>query len=198
MKKLFWLLSLLLAFTIIFAFVSAQENSTTTSVTQQNTIEKDSLIESQRNFDRSLNILNAVSTSMGTLVSVLNNVLTVAGIIIAIAVALGVLEIKRWQQLRKYAETHVEYIKKLRHDAETAVIASREPMSNIRAELLSAVMQIKPSTDITLELKGKLDEVDSKLKILEALGGSLEPADYVNRGVYFLRRKQFDVSLIDN
>lgn len=112
-KCLIGLFSLIFIISILAQTVLAQENEIQNisplqgiTATPQNTTfpespqksgiitQEDILIESQRNLDRSLSILNMVVTLIGVLVIIL-------AIIIAIVGGLGFLEVKRWQENRK-------------------------------------------------------------------------------------------------
>lgn len=123
-KSLIGLVSLIFIISISAQIVLAQENETQKisplqgiTATPQNTTFSESpqksdvtqenlLIESQRNLDRSLSILNMVVTLIGVLVIILV-------VVIAIVGGLGFLEIKRWQENRKKIEDDAEATKKL-------------------------------------------------------------------------------------
>jgi hypothetical protein len=123
-KSLIGLVSLIFIISILAQTILAQENETQnisplqgiTAIPQNTTFsespqksgitQEDILIESQRNLDRSLSILNMVATLIGVLVTIL-------AMIIAIVGGLGFLEIKRWQENRKKIEDDAEATKKL-------------------------------------------------------------------------------------
>ncbi len=123
-KSLIVLVSLIFVISILAQTGFAQENETQNmsllqgiTATPQNTTfpeplqksgitQEDILIQSQRNLDRSLSILNMVVTLIGVLVTIL-------AVIIAIVGILGFLEIKRWQENRKKIEDDAEATKKL-------------------------------------------------------------------------------------
>jgi hypothetical protein len=123
-KSLIGLVSLIFVISILAQTGFAQENETQNisplqgiTATPQNTTiseplqksgitQEDILIESQRNLDRSLSILNMVATLIGVLVTIL-------AVIIAIVGGLGFLEIKRWQGNRKKIEDYAKATKKL-------------------------------------------------------------------------------------
>ncbi len=124
-KSLIGFVSLIFIICILAQTVLAQENWTQNisllqgiTATPQNTTfsespqkssvtQEDILIEAQRNFDRSLNILNMVATLMGVLVTIL-------AVVIAIVGGLGFFEIRRWQKLRKNTENDANIVNDLR------------------------------------------------------------------------------------
>ncbi len=123
-KSLIGFVSLIFIISILSQTVLAQENETQNisplqgiTATPQNTTiseplqksgitQEDILIESQRNLDRSLSILNMVVTLIGVLVIILVVVIAIVGV-------LGFLEIKRWRENRKKIEDNAKATKKL-------------------------------------------------------------------------------------
>lgn len=134
------------------------------------------LRESQRNLDRSINVLNIVATLAGILVGLLT-------LIIIIAIALGFFEIRRWRRVRNRIEKVAEEAKKLKTSLE-------EYLAKIRTEarkLPPISLPEKPSGDI----KKKLDDLSQKLEFVEALGLDLEAEDYVERATHLYYRGDY-------
>ncbi len=201
----FGLVSLIFIICILAQTVLAQENGTQNisplqgiTATPQNTTfsespqkssvtQEDILIEAQRNFDRSLNILNMVATLMDVLVTIL-------AVVIAIAGGLGFLEIKRWRETRKNIEDDaettkkiVDFIKELRAKAESDVKVLRHEVESFPRPSLTE----EPSS----EVREKLAEFSHRLQTLEILGVSLKPEDYIMRGDDFYYRGTYELAL---
>jgi tetratricopeptide (TPR) repeat protein len=158
--------------------VTAQ-NATFQEFSQSSEVEKENIIEAQRSFDRSLDILNVVATLIGVLVGLLT-------LIIVIAVAIGVFEYRKWKAIRKDIEKEANIIRKLRNDAESDANILRNEVEKSHTPITE-----KPSE----ELKKKFDELATKLEFIEKLGVSLKPVDYFDRGVDFFYKSQYELAL---
>jgi tetratricopeptide (TPR) repeat protein len=159
--------------------IVTSQNATFQEFSQSSEVEKENIIEAQRSFDRSLDILNVVATSIGVLVGLLT-------LITVIAVALGVFEYRKWKAIRKDIEKEANIIRELRNNAEgDANILKNE------VEKLHTPITEKPSE----ELRKKFDELATKLEFIEKLGISLDPVDYFNRGVDFYYKSQYELAL---
>ncbi len=165
-----------------------QENKTTTAQnvtvsegTQKSEVTKeDIIIEAQRSLDRSLSILNIVATSMGALVGLIT-------IIVIIAIAIGIFEYSKWKAIRKDIEKEANVIREIRQKAEQDVNTLRDEIEKIPHTPLTE----KPSEEVIK----KFDEFASRLEFLEALGGSLKPEDYINRGVDLYYKSKYELAL---
>lgn len=127
------------------------------------------LKEAQRTFDKSLGILNTIVASIGVLVGLLT-------LIIVIATAFGIFEIRRWQKVRNKIEKDAEAVGKLKSNLEKYMANKRKEVR----ELSQISLPEKPSEDI----KKKLDDLSQKLEFIEALGLDLEAEDYVERATH--------------
>jgi tetratricopeptide (TPR) repeat protein len=168
--------------------VLAQENKTSTTQNatfaeaspKSEVTQEDILIEAQRNFDRSLSILNIVATSMGVLVGLIT-------IIFVIAIAVGFFEYSKWKAIRKDIEKEANIIRELRLNAEKDASTLRNEIEKIPLTSLTE----NPSKEIV----EKLDEFSRKLKLVEILGGSLKPEDYFNLGYDLYFKGKYELAL---
>ncbi|MCZ7380210.1 MAG: tetratricopeptide repeat protein [Candidatus Methanoperedens sp.] len=147
---------------------TAVPNATYSEVSQKSELTKEEIItEAQRSFDRSLSILNIVAASMAVLVGLIT-------IIVVIAIALGFFEYSKWKAIRKDIEKEANVIKELRNKAEKDANTLRNELEKIPPTPLTE----KPSEETT----EKLDEFSRRFELLEVLGVSLKPEDYIQRG----------------
>ena len=159
--------------------IVTSQNATFQEFSQSSEVEKENIIEAQRSFDRSLDILNVVAISIGVLVGLLT-------LIIVIAVALGVFEYRKWKAIRKDVEKEANIIRELRNNAESDANILRNEVEKFHTPITE-----KPSE----ELKKKFEELATKLEFIEKLGVSLKPVDYYNRGVDFFYKSQYELAL---
>jgi len=178
--------------------VLAQENETIAShqqgigITTANTSfselsqndDKDIIIESQRNLDRSLNILNTVASLMGVLVGLLT-------IIIAIVGGKSFFELRKWNQARKNIEKDAQIVRDIRNKAENELKLLRQKIEKHPIYSLKE----KPSEE-TVE---DLDEFASKFELLEMLGVTFKSEDYFNRAtdLYFKGKYELAIKAIE-
>ena len=159
--------------------IVTSQNATFQELSQNSEVEKENMIEAQRSFDRSLDILNVVATLIGVLVGLLT-------LIIVMAVALGVFEYRKWKAIGKDIEKEANIIRELRNNAESDANILRNEVEKSHTPITE-----KPSE----ELKKKFDELATKLEFIEKLGVSLEPVDYYNRGVDLYYKSQYGLAL---
>lgn len=160
-----------------------QENETVgnnnNAISKSQTSDIDLLIESNRNFDRSLVILDKVINAIGVLVALLTLIIIFVG-------GLGFFEINRWRKTIDEIKNDADTIKDIRQKAENHLVTMR---NEIKSENLP--VSGKPSEKI---LKS-LDEFDSRLELLEVLGATLESEDYYNRGYNLSNKGEYKLSL---
>ena len=190
-KKLFGLFFLIIIISFFVHISTAQINYTNNTNQENGTVgnnniilkseprDIDLLIESNRNFDRSLVILDKVINAIGVLVALLTLIIIFVG-------GLGFFEINRWRKTIDEIKNDADTIKDIRQKAEQYLITMR---NEIKSENLP--LSGKPSEKI---LKS-LDEFDSRLELLEVLGATLESTDYYNRGYNLYNKGEFKLSL---
>ena len=161
-------------------------NDTFQEFSQSSEVEKENMIEAQRSFDRSLYILNVVTTLMGVLVGLIGVLVALLTLIIVIAVATGVFEYRKWKGIIKYIEKEANRIRELRNNAESDANILRDEVEKSHTPITE-----NPSE----ELKEKFDELATKLEVIETLGVSLKSEDYFNRGVDFFYKIQYELAL---
>ena len=154
------------------------EKSTSYPLPQQNGY--DLFIESQRNFDRSLSILNTIATYIGVLVGLFTLIVVLVG-------GFGIFQIKSWHDLKKDVDEKVKTIENLKIIAEKDAETIRNELSNIP----KTVSTEKP----TDEVLRKLDNFSRHLETLELLGASLKPEDYINMGKNFYFKEEYGSAL---
>lgn len=158
-----------------------EENSTPSKKAQPkyNYYAEKILSESQRNVDRSIDILNVVATIMGVLVGLLT-------LIIILAIAFGFFESQKWRAIRITAKMDAKIIKNLRSKSEQYALKDREKISEV------------PHSDLEKPpplLKEKLDEINRRLELFEILRLPLKADDYINRGYDFFYKNKFEKAL---
>ena len=178
-----------------------QDYSSTIPQKEEQSKDESPLRETPTSLDRSIGILDLVATLIGVLVAVLT-------LIFIIAIAFGFFEYSRWKAIRenveksakesedkiKQTKKDAEVIKELRNKAETDIATLRIEVEKIPRPSLKE----EPSK----EIKEKFDDFNRRLEIIEILGISLKPEDYLNRGIdlyykgkYELALKAFDKSI---
>jgi len=145
---------------------------------------EDIIIESQRNLDRSLNILNIVASLLGVLVGLLT-------LIIALVGGLGFFEIRKWHEARKNIDKDIEIIKDTRNKAEHEFELLRKKIEKYP----NPPLEEKPSE----EIMKNLDEFASKFELLEMLGATLKSEDYFSRAtdLYFKGKYELAIKAIE-
>ena len=169
------MLGLVVILSILVFPVSAQGNDTGAAKS-----EEDFLLQSQRNLDRSLSILNTVATSMGVAVGLLTLVVVIVG-------GFGIFQIKSWHDLKKDVYEKVKTIENLKIKAEKDVKTIRNVVKNIP----QVVSTEKPSNEVLR----KLDDFSRHLETLELLGATLKPDDYLKRGNDLYYKKDYEFAL---
>ena len=169
------LLGLVVILSILVFPISAQGNDSGAAK-----YEEDYLLQSQRNFDRSLSILDTVATLIGIVVGIF-------AIVIAIVGGLGFLEIKKWHQMRNDIEDDAEIVRELKTKVEKYADTIRNEAKNIPKTISTE----KP----TDEIRRELDEYGHRLETLELLGVSLKPEDYINRGNDLFYKNDYESAL---
>ncbi len=114
----------------------------------------DILGESQRNLDRSINILNIVATSMGILVGLFTAILVVGGIF-------GFSELRKLKEIREKAEKDMKVIKDIKKKVE------EEPKGLIKR---------------VTELERRMEELLEKSDKSQIKKSARTPADYMKLG----------------
>ncbi len=138
--------------------------------------------ESQRNLDRALSTLNTVATLIGVLIAVLALVVTIAG-------ATGFFQLRKGLTIRKDIEEDAKYVKEIRDKAERDLDSMRNELEKVR----------KPSLfeEPSIESKDAFDYFGRRLDNFEALGLPLNSEDYNNRGLDYLNKEKYLLSLRD-
>ena len=155
-------------------------NKNTTFLEASQNYDEDVITEAQRNFDRSLDILNIVVSLLGVLVGLLT-------LIIAIVGGLGFFEIKKWHEARKNIDKDVEIIKDTRNKAEKELDMLRK---EIEKNPISSLKE-KPSE----EIMKNLDEFTSRSELFEMLGVPLNSEDYFNRATDFYFKGKYELAI---
>ena len=176
---------ILLIVILLAQVVSSQKNQTTNKIlnkttetkisnNQQNTVlpPEQILIESQRNFDRTLNILNIVLTGIGILVALI-------AIFVTIAIGLGLFQYRRWSKIRKDAEKNLKYIQAIKKRVEQEVEESIKKIKEIPIEKIS---------------KEEIDYLKHRIEDLEIFGIS-SPYDLFVKGLSFYEKKDYESAL---
>ncbi|MCJ7746923.1 MAG: tetratricopeptide repeat protein [Desulfobacterales bacterium] len=140
-------------------------------------------LESQKNFDRSLSILNTATNVMGGIVAWIA--------LIAILVTYYIsYSTRKWKKLRKAAQQDAELIKGI-----------RKRLENEASDLLKNI-NISPTPPLTTsppedleEYKGKLDELGHKLELMEALGSRLKPEEYEAKAKDLFYKGKYHIAL---
>ena len=161
------------------------ETPTSSYSSQQNGY--DLFIESQRNFDRSLSILNNINTSIQTFIEIL-------AVVIAIVGLLGLFEIKKWHSIREDIEKYKITIEKDAQVLREIKIKAEKDAETIRTEVKNIPQDIsfqKP----TDEVLRKLDDFSRHVETLELLGATLKPEDYLNRGNDLFYKNEYNSAL---
>ena len=153
-------------------------NATFTDSLQKNSVE-DIYRASQNNFEYSLSILNLVGTLMAVLVGLIT-------LIVIIAIACGIFEYKQWVTIRNNVQVEANIIRDVIKTLENDVESARKKM--VDPQLLSADMPSK-------EVMENLEQLSSKLDLIELLGVALEPEDFLYRARDFYYKKEYDSAL---
>lgn len=138
------------------------------------------LRESQRNVDRSINILSLVAAFTCGLIALFAVAITIAGLT-------GFLSYRRWVGIRKSIEKNAQYINEIR-------IRAEKEFDDMRKEFEKKGIPIL-GEEISKEFKERLDEFSRKLEFFELLGLSLEPEDYMKRGHDFYLKEDYEYAL---
>jgi len=191
-KKLIELFLLIIIISFVVQISSAEINNTNDTfqgnetVKNQNTVflepqtgNIDLFIESNRNFDRSLVILDKVINAIGVLVTLLTVIILLVG-------GFGFLEINRWRNTNNEIEKDAKIIKEIRQNAENQMETMRDIIDRANISVSD-----KPSESM-LKI---LNEFNSKSELLEVLGATLEPTDYYNRGLALFNQGEYNLSL---
>lgn len=154
-------------------------NTTFLESPQKNGIEE-IIIESQNSFDKSLSILNVVATLMAVLVGLIT-------LIIVIAIACGIFEYRTWKAIRNDIQIEANIIRKLRKNAENDADSIRKKIADY-PQFLSGDLPSK-------EVMENLEKLSSKLELIELLGVTLKPEDFLNRAADYFYKQEYDSSL---
>ena len=130
------------------------------------------LSESQKNFDRTLTILNIIVTGIGVLVGLI-------AIFVTIAIALGLFQYRRWSKIRKDAERSLKEIQEIRKKAEN--------------ELSESIKKIK-ETPIENVSKEEIEYLKHRVEDLEILG-TPPPDGLFVKGLSFYEKKDYESAL---
>ena len=158
--------------------IIASQDTTFSESTQNSSVENENIIiEAQRSYDRSLDILNIVVALIGVLVAVLT-------LIIAVASAIGIFEYTSVRKNRKIIEGEVKKSEKT--NAESNVNISK-------TDLIHLPITKKPSK----EMMEKSNEFVSRLEHSEKLGTKLKSDDYYLRGVNLFLKGKYKEAIKD-
>jgi tetratricopeptide (TPR) repeat protein len=160
--------------------VEVIDNKNTTFLELSQNYDEDVITGAQRNFDRSLDILNIVASLLGVLVGLLT-------LIIAIVGGLGFFEIKKWHNARKNIDKDIEIIKETRNTAEKELDMLRK---HIEKTPLPSLLE-EPSE----EIMKNLDEFASKTELYEILGVTLNSEDYLKRATDFYFKEKYELAI---
>jgi tetratricopeptide (TPR) repeat protein len=128
--------------------------------------------QSQRNFDRSVAVLNLAITLFCALLAIIT-------ILVAIAVAYGFFQKKKLKTAVNRAQSAADKIELLKKGTEKSSLEISELTRHI------------PLAELSSEYKEKLDNLSRRFEFLEALGMALSPTDYINRGNALFAKQQF-------
>ena len=155
--------------------------------------------EAQRGVDRSLTILNYTVTAIGVLVGLLTLIVVVMGGIF------GFLGFKTFGSLRKdiekiegvagKSETKYEEIEETLSKVKPIVdkIARYEKdINGIKEKYENAFRNLSITEKPSEETKDKLDELTKKSEFLEGVGIELEAEDYLNRGLDYYYKDEYE------
>jgi tetratricopeptide (TPR) repeat protein len=170
--------------------IIASQNTTFSESTQNSSVENENiLIEAQRSFDRSLDILNLVVALIGILVGVLTLIFVVGG-------ALGFFEIHNIKKNRKKIEDDVEIadagVNKINELYDDLKINS-ETYANIPKKEMEDLLPITEKS--SKELIKKSNEFVSRSEFSEMLGTKLKPDDYYLRGVNLFLKSKYEEAI---
>jgi tetratricopeptide (TPR) repeat protein len=172
--------------------IIASQNTTFSESTQNSSVENENIIiEAQRSFDKSLDILNIVVALIGVLVGILT-------LVFVVGTATGYLEyVKLEKNMKiieddvKIAEDRVKKINKLylnlKIGAETYANIPKKEMEDL---LLTTEKPLK-------ELIKKSNEFVSRSELSEMLGTELKPDDYYLRGVNLFLKDKYKEAIKD-
>jgi tetratricopeptide (TPR) repeat protein len=141
---------------------------------------EDIVIEAQRGVDRSIDILRLVASLIIVLVGLL-------AINMTTAIAFGIFEYRRLRGTIKEIEEDAKIVKGIRNKA-------REDAEELRSEI-GKISRPPLAEEPTGEIKGRFDEFSRRLEILELLGVSLKPEDYINRGFDLYYKGKYEEAL---
>lgn len=152
-----------------------QESQISSTITH-----KDIIREAQRSVDRSINILRLVASLIIVLVGLL-------AINMTTAIAFGIFEYRRLRGTVKEIEEDAKVVKGIRNKA-------KEDAEELRNEI-GKISRPPLAEEPTGEVKEKFDEFSRRLEVLELLGVSLKPEDYINRGFDLYYKGKYEEAL---
>jgi tetratricopeptide (TPR) repeat protein len=167
--------------------IIASQNTTFSESTQNSSVENENIIiEAQRNFDKSLDILNIVVALIGVLVAVLT-------LIIAVASAIGIFEyasvIKKGKIIKDDVEITGGNVNEMKY-----LLTKKE----IEDLLPKEIEDLLPKTEKqSKELMEKSNEFVSRLESSEMPETKLKPDDYYLRGVNLFLKGKYEEAIKD-
>lgn len=177
-----------------------QNATSSESPEENNVLQGEILIESQRNFDRSLNILNIAATSMAILVGLITLLFALAGLIgYSINSAWKEIRIKCENQLNE-SENHLKIIKKYRKDAENEFNSLRGTISDKKLTLGNEKLEKLNIDDIKSEKLSKEDIQELEDFHIKFVSNNFEipsSEDYYNDGLYHFNKGLPELALKD-
>lgn len=170
---------------------------------------EDILKEGQVDIDRCIAILNIVATSMGVLVGLLT-------LIFILLIAGGAFEYSRWRSLRKrFAEKvdgfedELEFVNLRISEVDTKanqIEKDAKVIGDLKLDLEEDVKRLREEkknrpTKPMKEKSGKdferiITELIDKIEMLEKLGVSLDPDDYVDRGDALYNKEDYSSAIL--
>jgi tetratricopeptide (TPR) repeat protein len=187
-----------------------------TRLEETNSIEEDILLQSDRNFDQTLSMLNLVIAGIGVLIALIGVLVGLITFIAALATIFGFSGYKSVKEFRssmeatlKNAEERSENklvemednLEKTRNMCEEAETQLKNALNKLNEyarneiDLMKKEIQADPALlsnkNPPTEFIEILNKYEARLGIIEALGMPLEPSDLLNRGVYLYHKHKY-------
>jgi tetratricopeptide (TPR) repeat protein len=179
---------------------------------------KQIILEAQRDIDRSLTIMDRTISAIGVLVGLLTLIILVLG---GLAAFFGIKEYRSWKIIRegynknvgesqKTIKDQTENIKSISKKLESEYNELSKKTNNIenalKTEYIKSIDEIKEKyenefRDLSItekpsgETKEKLDELTKKEEFLEGVGVELEAEDFLNRGLDYYYKNDYENAL---
>lgn len=173
--------------------IIASQNTTFSESTQNSSVENENIIiEAQRSFDKSLDILNIVVASIGVLVGALTLIFIILG-------AFGLVQYKIIEGYKKNIEKSVKsseenakFIENLKNKMEVSISTSKKEAEDISEKEMEYLLITKEPSKELMEIS---NEFVSTSKISEMFGTELKPNDYYLRGVNLFLKGKYEEAI---